>query len=126
MYKLQKSGIIKNNLSSCSSQGLNDILQLVIVSLMLVWLYRQIFCKDKLNEKFTQQEKDKLGLRTLHEMLTANCKPEYCNMYSWGKKPDIPENMSLSNFSTSKGCCLVPNYFKTFLYERRCGNTNKM
>ena len=123
MYKLQKNG---KSLSSCPMKELIEILKLVVISLILVWVYRQVFCQknNKNNgEYFTQQQKDELKLKTLHEMLSANCKPEYCNMNVWGKKPEIPDNMSVSNFSTSQGCCLIPNDFKTFLYERRCGNS---
>lgn len=106
-----------------SIKNIIDILKLVIISLMLVWLYKQFFCQEN-NENFTQQQKDDLKLKTLSEMISSNCKPEYCNMNSWGiKQSDIPENMSVSNFSTSKGCCLIPNDLKTFIYERRCGNS---
>jgi hypothetical protein len=123
MYTLRKSGMVNSTLSTCPTQGLIEMLKLVIICLIFVWLYRQIFCNKNVNEKFTLEQKNNLGLKTLHEMLTANCKPEYCNMYLWGKKPNIPENMSVANFSTSAGCCLVPNDFKTFLYERRLGNS---
>jgi hypothetical protein len=128
MYKLttnviEKTNVIGKTLSSCPIKDIIDILKLVIISLIFVWLYKQLFYLQN-NENFTQQQKDDQKLKTLSEMITSNCKPEYCTMNSWGiKPPDIPENMSVSNFSTSKGCCLVPNDFKTFLYEKRCGNS---
>ena len=126
MYKL-KTNIIGNSLSSCPMKELIEMLKLIIISLILVWVYRQMFCQNNIDnnkkEYFTQQQKDDLKLKTLIEMLTSNCKPEYCNMYDWNKKGDIPDNMSVGNFSTSKGCCLIPNDFKVFLYERRCGNS---
>lgn len=122
MYKL-KTNVMGKSLSSCPMKALIEVLKLIIISLIIVWIYRQYFCNNNNKEYFTQQQKDELKLQTLIEMLTSNCKPEYCGIYDWGKKPEIPENMSVGNFSTSKGCCLIPDDFKTFLYERRCGNS---
>ena len=43
MYKLQKNG---KSLSSCPMKELIEILKLVIISLILVWVYRQVFCQN--------------------------------------------------------------------------------
>lgn len=116
-YRLSKPLIDMEN--TCTNDSSLYLLKCVIFALFVCWLCKQLFGNKK--ESFTETEQ-KYNDKNLIKILTSNCKPEYCNMYSWGDKPEIPEGYSMSNFSTNQGCCVIPDKLKNYIYLTRGGN----
>lgn len=90
------------------------ILKVVIICMFIYWLYNHIRIKIDI-ENFEENSNNQ---NSLHDILTANCDPKYCNTTSWGDKVKLPDNHVLTNFSTANGCCTVPKEFNDLVTNR--------
>ena len=82
------------------------LLKIMIIFLCIVWIYNHL---SRYVENFDNKKENK---QSLYEILTANCKPEYCNVNNWPAlgqaNVTLPVGYALSQFTTSQGCCIVP------------------
>jgi hypothetical protein len=101
----------------------NDNLKIIIIVLIILVI---IFCliKEYCNiEKFRDVSASKDAKCLLDEVLSNNCKPEYCNLNGWPvNKVKIPKDYTLTNTSTNLGCCIMPTILKENIYDSNFNN----
>ena len=103
---------------------LMTILKIIIVLLVLRWIYKRFICKLEFFDVSKPVNEDK---KSLHDILTANCKPEYCNTSDWSSnKTVLPEGYSLGNMSTVDGCCIIPTKLLNYINVSHGNNRVKM
>jgi hypothetical protein len=128
------SDFITNWKTDCS-KNINLVIKIVILFLIIYWVmnkmsivknqkdYPHMYHKDGTETFVNNNANDKMtDLKQLHNILTSNCSPKYCNATSWGEKVELPENHFLTNFSTNGGCCVIPNEIRTIIYGNRGNN----
>lgn len=113
------------NLQSECTKNMIFIIRIFILFLFVYWIikkmkpvtnqYTETFVNNNGNNKLTD-------LKQLHDVLTSNCSPKYCNATSWGEKVQLPDNHFLTNISTNGGCCVIPNELRTMIYSNRGNN----
>jgi len=107
---------------------LMTLVKLLIVIFLAHWIYRRFICKK---EHFDISKPQKDSTASLHDLLTADCRPEYCGTSDWPvnnskKQVKLPEGYSLFNLSTTDGCCIVPNILKDYISVSHANNSSKM
>lgn len=118
------SNFMTNWKSDCT-QNINLVIKIVILFLVVYWVIKKMnSLKDQNTETFVDDKGNNktTNLKQLHDILTSNCSPKYCNATSWGEKVELPENHFLTNFSTNGGCCVLPNDIRTIIYGNRGNN----
>ena len=96
------------------------ILKIVAVILVIRWVYKKFFVS---RENFDVSMPNSDGVTSLHDLLTADCRPEYCNVLGWtDDKTKLPNGYSLGNFSTADGCCAVPTKLLNYIYVSKGNN----
>jgi len=103
---------------------MDKFLLLTIVGCILFYIYKHIYLSNK--EQFALYPSN-MGVNdypaNLHDILTKDCKMDYCNINNWTTNPPkIPCGYDVSNFSTAKGCCIIPIELKNMMNMTR-GNT---
>jgi hypothetical protein len=150
MYRLKKDPL-SNMFSETSDFGLSTmfnhksnkmdvscILYTVIKILIVVYLvhlFYKMFIKKYEFYDINVSQKD--GKTSLHDVLTEDCKPEYCNAQLWSplnsktvatndKKQKIPAGFQLNNYSTANGCCVIPDKLSDYINVGHGNNRIKM
>jgi len=96
------------------------VLKIVLIILVVRWLYNK-FMRNREGFDVSQPVTD--NVKSLHDILTADCRPEYCNALGWmDDKTKLPKDYSLANYSTSDGCCVVPTKLLDFIYVSKGNN----
>jgi len=97
------------------------VLKIVVIVLVIRWIYRKFIAP---REHFDVSMPGSDGVTSLHDLLTADCRPEYCNVLGWtDDKTKLPKDYSLANYSTADGCCAIPT--KLLNYINVSGGNNK-
>lgn len=132
MYRLktESANNIIENLFSFSNVRTREpcltmkILKMIVIILILRWIYK---CVSSRYEFFDISKPNNDNNTSLHDVLTANCKPEYCSALTWTKdKTKLPDGYSVSNYSTADGCCIIPNILTDYINISKGNNATKM
>lgn len=134
MYRLTKTSpelmnnFLMNNFLENNDMKLTcvvmNVLKIVLIIYILHWIYKKFISKY---EHFDVSKPILDGKTSLHDLLTADCKSEYCNALGWSTdKTKIPDGYSLANLSTVDGCCVIPNKLLDYINVSGGGNKEKM
>lgn len=106
---------------------INNLLKLMIVVLCIVWLYNNL---SSYIENFSNLPKSQNNKSSLFEVISGDCKPEYCNVNNWPalgvQNTKIPDGYVLTQFSTAKGCCIIPSNLNEYIYDSNGDNKYRM
>jgi hypothetical protein len=101
----------------------NDNLKIIIIVLIILIIIFYLIKECNNIEKFRNVDKSKDTKCLLDEVLSNNCKPEYCNLNGWPvNKVKMPKNYTLTNTSTNLGCCIIPTILKENIYDSKFNN----
>ena len=112
-------------LDMLSCDKLPELLKSLVMVILIVCvsrlMCRQFVCKGV--EGFANYPDGKAINPTpenLHEILTRDCKVEYCNAHNWSPNPvKLPCGYDVTNISTKQGCCIIPIELKRMMNETR-------
>ena len=148
MYRLKKDPL-SNMFSETSDFGLSTIFShenkqmdvkcilytviKILIVVYLVHMFYKIFIKNYEFYDVDRTQKD--GKTSLHDILTENCRPEYCNAQMWlpsngnqnkNQNKKIPDGYQLNNYSTADGCCVIPDKLSDYINIGHANNRVKM
>lgn len=99
-------------------------LKMAIIFLCIVWLYNHM---SRYVETF---ENNKQTKQSLYEILSQNCKAEYCNVNNWPalgqQNVKLPDGYVLTQFTTNQGCCIIPSNVNEYIYDSNGDNKYRM
>ena len=112
------------------NRTLTETLKMAVLFVLVIYFVKMACYKTGiLGEHFSPYPSDfkaNSSPESMHDILTKDCKPEYCAAHIWNRDQldPLPQDYDVANISTSTGCCIIPIELKRKMYETR-GNEEK-
>jgi len=105
-----------------------NFFKVVLISIIIYVLI--LYLNDEFNNSNQENfEDDRKKKETLHTTITNNCDLSYCNANNWmfpENKTTIPEGYTMTNASTTQGCCIINKDLENYIYDANGNNRKRM